>query len=55
MNNKPVNHPNNDTKTKPQTTVKYPELSDSELEVVCGGNEAFCDNTSLKLFKSLIK
>jgi hypothetical protein len=34
---------NNNTKkdqkpqTKPEATVKYPELSDSELEIICGG------------------
>ncbi|MGF1539567.1 MAG: hypothetical protein ACFCU5_03805 [Pleurocapsa sp.] len=25
------------TQIKPQTSVKYPELSDSELEIICGG------------------
>jgi hypothetical protein len=25
------------TQIKPQNTIKYPELSDSELEIICGG------------------
>ncbi|WP_414575935.1 hypothetical protein [Anabaena sp. CCY 9402-a] len=37
MNTQSVNNSNNDTKINSQNTVKYPELNDSELEVVCGG------------------
>ncbi|MGF1539566.1 MAG: hypothetical protein ACFCU5_03800 [Pleurocapsa sp.] len=25
------------TQIQPQASVKYPELSDSELEIICGG------------------
>ena len=35
---------------KTAKTSKYQELNDSELEVVCGGNEAFCSNTSIDKF-----
>ncbi len=37
MNTQSVKNSNNDTKINIQNTVKYPELNDSELEVVCGG------------------
>ena len=29
------------TQVQPQAAIKYPELSDSELEVVCGGGNIF--------------
>jgi hypothetical protein len=29
------------TQVKPQAPVKYPELSDSELEIICGGGNIF--------------
>ena len=38
------------TNVKTAKTSKYQELNDSELEVVCGGNESFCSNTSIDKF-----
>ncbi len=37
MNTQSVNNSKNNTKINSPNTVKYPELNDSELEVVCGG------------------